>query len=205
MALVVIPMFHIYGLNGLMNAFLANGIPFVTLPRFDLEQVLSLIQQHRVTRFSAVPPIMLALAQHPLVDQYDVSSLREVVCAAAPLGSELAKKVAERLDCHVYQAFGMTELSPMSHMTILPDIKPGSSGVTAPNTESLIVDDDGRPLGTGDIGELLVRGPQVMSGYLNSPEATAETIDSEGWLHTGDLARFDGDGHLYIVGRLAPQ
>jgi acyl-CoA synthetase (AMP-forming)/AMP-acid ligase II len=201
-ALVVIPMFHIYGLNGLMNAFLANQVPFVTLPRFDLERVLSLMQLHRVTRFAAVPPIMLALAQHPLVDEYDLSSLRAISCAAAPLGPELAKQVTERLDCHVYQAFGMTELSPMSHTTILPDIKPGSSGVTAPNTESLIVDDEGGPLGTDEVGQLLVRGPQVMSGYLNNPGATAEAIDTAGWLHTGDLARIDKDGHLFIVGRV---
>lgn len=201
-ALVAIPMFHIYGLNGLMNSFLAQGVPFVTLPRFELGTVLGLIQEHRVTRFSAVPPIMLALAKHPLVDDYDLSSLRGVVCAAAPLGPELAREVTDRLGCHVHQAFGMTELSPMSHSTILPDIKAGSSGVTAPNTESLIIDDDGEALATGGVGQLLVRGPQVMAGYLNNPEATAETIDADGWLHTGDLARFDDDGHLYIVGRV---
>ena len=96
----------------------------------------------------------------------------------------------------------MTELSPMSHTTILPDIKPGSSGVTVPNTESLIVDDEGRALGVDEVGQLLVRGPQVMAGYLNNPAATAETVDADGWLHTGDLARIDADGHLFIVGRV---
>ena len=201
-ALVVIPMFHIYGLNGLMNGFLAHSVPFVTLPRFDLEQVLSLIEEHRVTRFYAVPPIMLALARHPLVGEYDLTSLRSIACAAAPLGPELAKEVSDRIGCPVYQAFGMTELSPMSHTTILPDVKPGSSGVTAPNTESLIIDDDRQPLGVDEVGQLLVRGPQVMAGYLNNPEATAETIDADGWLHTGDLARIDADGHLFIVGRV---
>ena len=201
-ALVAIPMFHIYGLNGLMNACLAHNVPFVTLPRFDLEQVLALIEQHRVTRFYAVPPIMLALARHPLVDEHDLSSLRSIACAAAPLGAELADEVAERVGCAVYQAFGMTELSPMSHTTILPDIKPGSSGVAVPNTESLIIDDSGVPLGVDEVGQLLVRGPQVMRGYLNNPAATADTIDADGWLHTGDLARIDGDGHLFIVGRV---
>ena len=112
-----------------------------------LEPVLSLIQEHRVTRFYAVPPVMLALARHPLVDDYDLSSLRCITCAAALLGPELATEVADRIGCPVYQAFGMTEvLSPMSHTTILPDVKPGSSGVTVPNTESLIVDDEGRAL-----------------------------------------------------------
>jgi len=201
-ALVTIPMFHIYGLNGLMNAFLAHDVPFVTLPRFELDRVLTLIQEHRVTRFFAVPPIMLALARNPLVDHYDLSSLRSVTCAAAPLGAELATEVAKRLGCAVIQAFGMTELSPMSHTTSLPDVKPGSSGVTVPNTESLIIDDEGRPLGTDETGELLVRGPQVMAGYLNNPAATADTIDADGWLHTGDLARIDADGHLFIVGRV---
>ncbi len=201
-ALLAIPMFHIYGLNGLMNACLAHGVPFVTLPRFDLASVLSLIQEHRVTRFYAVPPVMLALAQHPLVDEFDLSSLRTISCAAAPLGPELATQVSERIGCSVYQAFGMTELSPMSHTTILPDVKPGSSGVTVPNTESLIVDDEARALGVDEVGQLLVRGPQVMAGYLNNPAATAETVDGEGWLHTGDLARIDADGHLFIVGRV---
>ena len=90
----------------------------------------------------------------------------------------------------------------MSHTTILPDVKPGSSGVTVPNTESLIVDDEGRALGVDEVGQLLVRGPQVMAGYLNNPAATAETVDADGWLHTGDLARIDADGHLFIVGRV---
>jgi acyl-CoA synthetase (AMP-forming)/AMP-acid ligase II len=201
-ALVAIPMFHIYGLNGLMNACLAHGVPFVTLPRFELEAVLSLIQEHRITLFYGVPPVMLALARHPLVDDYDLSSLRRISCAAAPLGPELAKEVADRIGCPVSQAFGMTELSPMSHTTIMPDLKPGSSGVTVPNTESLIVDGADRPLGVDEVGQLLVRGPQVMAGYLNNPAATAETVDADGWLHTGDLARIDADGHLFIVGRV---
>ena len=201
-ALLVLPMFHIYGLNAMLNAFLAHSVPFVTLPRFDLEQVLSLIQEHLVTRFFAVPPIMLALARHPVVAEYDLSSLRSIACAAAPLGPELEQEVRDRIGCPVYQAYGMTELSPLSHMVILPDVKPGSSGVTAPNTESLIIDDEGRPLGVDEVGQVLVRGPQVMAGYLNNPEATADTVDADGWLHTGDLARIDADGHLFIVGRV---
>jgi acyl-coenzyme A synthetase/AMP-(fatty) acid ligase len=112
---------------------------------------------------------MLALARHPLVDDYDLSSLRGITCAAAPLGPELAIEVADRIGCAVSQAFGMTELSPMSHSTILPDVKPGSSGVTVPNTESLIVDDEGRALGLDEVGQLLVRGPQVMAGISEQP------------------------------------
>jgi acyl-CoA synthetase (AMP-forming)/AMP-acid ligase II len=199
---LVIPMFHIYGMNGLMNSLLAEGVPFVTLPRFDLEKAVSLIAEHRVSDFFAVPPMVLALARHPLVDNYDLSSLRRVTCAAAPLGADLAAEASARLGCPIVQAFGMTELSPMSHITILPDVRLGSSGVAAPNTESLIVTADGQPLGVDDVGELLIRGPQVMAGYLNNPAATAASIDEDGWLHTGDLARIDSDGHLFIVGRV---
>ena len=116
-------MFHIYGLNGLMNAFLAHGVPFVTLPRFELDRVLALIHEHRVTRFNAVPPIMLALARNPLVDDFDLSSLRSIACAAAPLGAELADEVADASAARCTRRSGMTELSPMSHTTILPDVQ----------------------------------------------------------------------------------
>jgi 4-coumarate--CoA ligase len=199
----VLPFFHIYGMQVLMNFFLSRGSTIVTVPRFDLQQSLELIQQHKITRLFAVPPIVLALAKHPLVDQYDLSSLKQVFSGAAPLGAELAQEAAERIDCEVVQGYGMTEMSPVSHVTRMGDFKPGTCGVTVANTECRIVDTEGgEDQGVGAVGELWVRGPQVMKGYLNNPDATAETIDSDGWLHTGDVAFIDEDGHMTIVDRV---
>ncbi|MCU0272316.1 MAG: AMP-binding protein [Acidimicrobiales bacterium] len=200
--LSVLPFFHIYGMQVLMNGALAQGVGVVTMPRFDLEQALTLIQERRITRFFAVPPIVLALAKHPLVDRFDLSSLRQVFSGAAPLGAELAEEAAARIGCEVVQGYGMTELSPVSHATPEGGYRPGSVGVLVPNTESRIVDEQGTDRGVGEEGELWVRGPLVMKGYLNNPEATAATIDPEGWLHTGDVAHIDPDGHTYIVDRV---
>ena len=138
-----------------------------------------------------------------MVDEYDLSSVRQVFSGAAPLSAELAAEAGGRLGCEVVQGYGMTELSPVSHITPTGGFKPGSVGVTAPNTETLIVDPlTGDPVEGGVDGEVWVRGPQVMTGYLNNPEATAATIDADGWLHTGDIGHLDEDGHLYVVDRL---
>jgi len=113
----VLPFFHIYGMQVLMNGLLAQGVTIITLPRFDLEQALGIIQERRVTRFFAVPPIVLALAKHPLVDDYDLSSLKQVFSGAAPLSAELALEAGDRIGCEVVQGYGMTEMSPVSHLT----------------------------------------------------------------------------------------
>jgi len=187
----------------MMNGGLRTGATVVTLPRFDLEQFLRVHQDYLITRTFAAPPIVLALAKHPLVDKFDLSALKQVMSAAAPLKEDLAAACAERLNCEVVQGYGMTELSPASHLTPPGWFKPGSVGVTAPNTQTRIVDPvSGADLGPGEDGEICVRGPQVMKGYLNNPEATAATIDPDGWLHTGDLGHVDADGHLYVVDRL---
>jgi acyl-CoA synthetase (AMP-forming)/AMP-acid ligase II len=199
----VLPFWHIYGMTVTMNLALCAGATVVTMPRFDLEAFLRLLQAHRVTKAHLVPPIVLALAKHPAVDDYDLSSLRLVMSGAAPLGAELAGACAERLGCTVVQGYGLTEASPVTHLT--PDAgpnKPGSIGPPIPETECRIVDpDSGRELGTGEVGEVWIRGPQVMSGYLHDQEATADTI-RDGWLRTGDLASADSDGYFFVVDRL---
>jgi acyl-CoA synthetase (AMP-forming)/AMP-acid ligase II len=201
--IAVLPFFHIYGMTVIMNMGLASGAKVVTMPRFDLEQFLGLIEQHRVTAAYVVPPIALALAKHPAVEGHDLSSLRMVMSGAAPLGPELTEQVGERLGVPVTQGYGMTELSPVTHVSRLDAIKSGSIGPLVPGTEARIVDpESGEDVADGERGELWIRGPQVMRGYLNNEEATAETIDSEGWLHTGDVATRDEDGCYAIVDRL---
>jgi acyl-CoA synthetase (AMP-forming)/AMP-acid ligase II len=202
-ALAALPFFHIYGMQVLMNGLLANGVTAVTMPRFDMVEALEAVQSLKITRFFAVPPIILGLAKHPIVDQYDMSSVRQVFSGAAPLGAELAADAAARLGCEVVQGFGMTELSPVSHCTVEGEYRPGTSGVTISNTESRIVDPvSGEDQPVGERGELWVHGPQVMKGYLNNSEATAATIDDAGWLHTGDVAIIDEHQHMTIVDRL---
>lgn len=201
--LAVLPFFHIYGMQVLMNGLLANGCTVISMPRFDLADALDLIQTHKITHFFAVPPMILALAKHPIIDNYDLSCLEMVLSGAAPLGSELAEEAAARISCEVIQAYGMTELSPATHITPTGQYRPGSSGVTVPNAECRIVDPEtGEDQGIHSEGELWIRGPMVMAGYLNNPEATAITIDEDGWLHTGDVAIVDEHQHFHIVDRV---
>ena len=200
----VLPFFHIYGQTVIMNLGLRAGATIVTMPRFDLGQFLDLIAEHRISRLYVVPPIALALAKHPAVSERDLSSVQTVMSGAAPLGGELAEAVAKRLDCDVIQGYGLTETSPVTHL-VRPDgeNKPGSIGEPLADTECRLVDpESGEDVAEGDRGELWIRGPQVMAGYLNNEEATARTIDSEGWLHTGDVAVRDSDGFYFIVDRL---
>jgi acyl-CoA synthetase (AMP-forming)/AMP-acid ligase II len=174
------------------------------MPRFDFAEYLSNLERYRVTVAHVVPPIVLALAKQPAVEGRDLSSLRLLFSGAAPLGSELTRACSERLGCAVRQGYGMTESSPAVHITPAEaaDAKHGSVGVCVPSTESKIVDvETGEELGAGAEGEILVRGPQVMKGYLNRPEETARTVDAEGWLHTGDIGYADDDGHFFIVDR----
>ncbi|GGM02880.1 AMP-dependent synthetase [Streptomyces fumigatiscleroticus] len=206
--LAVLPFFHIYGLTALMNAPLRTGATVVVLPRFDLETFLAAIQDHRITGLYVAPPIVLALAKHPLVARYDLSSLKHIVSAAAPLDARLAAACSQRLGLPpVGQAYGMTELSPGTHVVPLAamrDAPPGTVGKLIAGTEMRIVplDGPGRDLGTGEPGEILIRGPQVMKGYLGRPDATAAIIDADGWLHTGDVGYVDADGWLFVVDRV---
>jgi 4-coumarate--CoA ligase len=198
-----LPFFHIYGLEIVMNGYLGAGAGLVTMPRFDLEQFLTLAERHRAPRLWVVPPVAIALAKHPIVDRFDLSAVEQVNSAAAPLGAELGEAVGRRLGCRATQAYGMTEMSPASHATPLAAPKPGSVGVTLPGTECRIVDPVTRAnLGPGEEGELWVRGPQIMKGYLDNPQATEACLDAEGWLRTGDIAAFDEDGYLFIRDRL---
>ncbi len=201
----ILPFYHIYGMEVILNFGIYKGATIVTMPRFDMEQFLQLMQDYKITRGYLVPPIILALAKHPLVDKYDLSKLKLIMSGAAPLSAELSQALAKRLGCVVKQGYGLTETSPVTHVN--PDdptkAKDGSIGPCVANTECKIVDyETGAEQGANERGEIWVRGPQVMRGYLNRPEATAHMIDAEGWLHTGDVAYADDEGYFYIVDRV---
>ncbi|MFC4032597.1 SDR family NAD(P)-dependent oxidoreductase [Streptomyces polygonati] len=200
----VLPLSHIFGMQVTMNLTLRAGATLVTVPRFSLDVFLDVVQTYRVTRAELVPPIVLALAKRPEVDDYDLSSLRVITSGAAPLGPDLAEAAAKRLGCRVKQGYGMTELSGASHLA--PDtgrndheyIAPGMPGV-----ESRVVDTTtGEDVDPGLRGELLVRTSGGMLGYHNNPEATARTLDADGWVHTGDIAIADDQGWIRVVDRL---
>ena len=200
-----LPFFHIYGMVVILGMVLRKGAAVVTMPQFDLELYLRINAQYKCRSAYLVPPIALALAKHPMVDGFDLSHLEMITSGAAPLGAELELAVEKRLGCVVKQGYGMTETSPVTHFT--PNdralVRHGSCGLLVANTEVRVVDiRTKRDVGIGEHGELLMRGPQVMKGYLNAPEATEEAIDHDGWLHTGDVGYADADGYFFIVDRL---
>jgi acyl-CoA synthetase (AMP-forming)/AMP-acid ligase II len=201
----VVPCYHVYGFHAVVNLALRTGATVVTLPRFDLEQFLRTLQDYEINIVPVVPPIVLALARTPLLDRFDLSKLETLYCGAAPLSVEVASEACARLGARISYGYGMTELSPLSHLTYSAgdEDKPASTGYCLPNTTCKIVGVESREeLGPGEEGEVCVRGPQAMKGYLGQPQATAELIDNEGWLHTGDIGYADQDGALYIVDRL---
>lgn len=201
----ILPFFHIYGMLVILCMVLRKGATVVTMPQFDLETYLRLTAQYRCRTAYLVPPIALALAKHPLVDQFDLSSLEMINSGAAPLGADLELAVEKRLGCMMKQGYGMTEASPVTHFTPTDAalVRHGSCGLVIPNTEVRVVDlKTKQDIGVGEHGELLIRGPQIMKGYLNASEATAESIDRDGWLHTGDVGYADADGFFFIVDRL---
>jgi acyl-CoA synthetase (AMP-forming)/AMP-acid ligase II len=205
----VLPFFHIYGMTVIMNLALRVGATVVIMPRFDLEQCLQILQKYRVTFANVVPPIVLALAKSPLVDKYELTGLRILFSGAAPLTESVAEAARARLGCRVAQGYGLTETAPVTHGArargdgMGDGMNVASIGPPVPNTESKVVDvATGRALGSNEEGEICVRGPQVMKGYLNRPDATSAMIDAEGWLHTGDLGYADDHGCFFVVDRL---
>ena len=200
-----LPFFHIYGMTVIMNATLYHGATLVSMQRFDLEPCLQAVQEHRVSRFFLVPPIVVLLAKSPIVDKYDLSSVKVAFSGAAPLDAETAEAVSRRIGCRLSQGYGLTETSPVSHC--VPDsqrvVVPGSVGQVVPNTECKIVDAaTGLELGRNEDGEIWIRGPQVMKGYLNNPDATRYAIDADGFFHTGDIGHVDDNEQYFIVDRL---
>jgi acyl-CoA synthetase (AMP-forming)/AMP-acid ligase II len=202
--IAALPLFHIYGLQLTLNLPLAAGATVVILPRFELAAFLRAMQDYRVTRVEVVPPMVLGLVTADAVDGYDLSALRLITSAAAPLSADVARACARRLGCRVKQAYGMTEVSGGTH--IAPDDgpdRPESIGPALPGVECRIVGPGGgADLGPDEPGELLVRTAGVMRGYLGDAQATAATIDTDGWLHTGDIVTVDRAGWFHVTDRV---
>jgi PAS domain S-box-containing protein len=198
----VVPFYHIYGFNVVLNLTLHAGATLVVLPRFNVEEFLRAVQDQLVTTAFLVPPIVRTLARHPLVDRYELGSLRYIMSAAAPLPEETARSCAARMGCVIKQAYGLTETGPTTHWTPRDAVRVNSAGPPVPNTECRVVDvASKRDVPAGELGEIWVRGPQVMKGYLDNPEVTRRVLDAEGWLHTGDIGYQDADDYIYVVDR----
>ncbi|KAI9595306.1 hypothetical protein BDF19DRAFT_404406 [Syncephalis fuscata] len=200
--IIFLPFFHMYALGPILLSTVTRRSLAVIMPRYDFEKFLQLTEQYKITMAYIVPPVCLALSKHPLVDKYDISSLREVFSAAAPLGADLANVLKKRLNVTIREGYGMTEVAPLSHSVPVSELIEGSIGRLFPNMTAKIIDEDGNALSYGQRGELCLSGPNIMKGYLNRPDATAACIDEDGFLHTGDVVYADERGHFFIVDRL---
>ncbi len=202
-ALAIMPFFHVYGMNGLMNMAIHLASTLVLIPQPEIKAIVDAIVAERPTFFTGVPALFVALNNYRAIDQIDLSSIKAVFSGAAPLPVDVMEKFEARTGARIAEAYGMTEASSVTHVNPLKgQRKFGSIGVPIIGTEAKIVDlaEPTRELGVGEVGELMVKGPQVMQGYWHAPEETAAAM-IDGWLRTGDIARMDEEGYFYIVDR----
>ncbi|XP_044477449.1 4-coumarate--CoA ligase 2-like [Mangifera indica] len=207
--LCVLPLFHIYSLNSVLLCSLRAGAAVLLMQKFEIRALLDFIQKYKVSVAPVVPPLVLALAKNPLVAEFDLSSIRVVLSGAAPLGKDLEGALRSRVPQAILgQGYGMTEAGPVLSMCLAFAKQPfptksGSCGTVVRNAELKVIDPEtGCALPRNQPGEICIRGSQIMKGYLNDVEATASTIDVEGWLHTGDIGYVDDDDEVFIVDRV---
>jgi long-chain acyl-CoA synthetase len=197
-----LPLFHVFGLTSGLTSSTKVGAELTLLPRFDPGKALEMVQRDRVTTFLGVPTMYAAMLHHPDASSFDTSSLDLCVSGGAAMPVEVLREFERTFDCKILEGYGLSETCAIASFN-RPDIerKPGSIGLPVGGVDMRLVGEDGRDVAQGDVGEILIRGPVVMSGYWNRPEATAEALGEDGWLHTGDLAKQDEDGYFFIVDR----
>ena len=198
----VLPLFHIFGLNVMLGASLAVGAKVLLVERFDPISAIESIQKHQATVVTGPPTMWAAWGGLPDAPTDAFASVRVAASGAARLSEETARTIERRYGLRLHEGYGLTEASPVVSSTIGSDAPLGSVGVPAPGLEVRLVDEEGDDVLVGDAGEVWVRGPNVFHGYFGDPETSARTVDAEGWLHTGDVATVDDDGHLFIVDRV---
>jgi long-chain acyl-CoA synthetase len=199
----VLPFFHSYGLTTILNLGLLNGAKLVLLPRFVLADALKTIDKQKPTLFPGVPTIYVAINNAPDLNKYDIKSIKVCISGAAPLPVEVQQQFEKNTGGKLVEGYGLSETSPVTHANpVYGERRPGSIGLPMPDTDFKVVDvetgENEMPI--GEIGELCLRGPQVMEGYLNMPEENAQSLRN-GWFYTGDIAKVDEDGYTYIVDR----
>ncbi|KAK0362750.1 hypothetical protein LTR02_009437 [Friedmanniomyces endolithicus] len=199
-----LPMYHIYGIAVLLLQAVYKGVTIYVMQRFDLEQFCRIVQDQKITFAFVVPPVVLALAKHPLVDKYNLSSLRMMHSSAAPLTADLVQMVYKRLQVPIKQGYGLSEASPGVASQPWPEwnTSPASSGKLIPSMSLKCITNTGAEVPPGETGEICLKGPNIFKGYYRNPHATAEAITPEGWYCTGDMGFVDADQNLHITDRI---
>lgn len=201
--LTVIPLFHVFGMTACMNFAIYTANESILLPRFDLEEVLDTIKNEQPSVFPGVPTMYVAITNHPRAEEFGIDSIETCNSGSAPMPVELLRDFEKKTGAKILEGYGLSEASPVTHCNPpFSERKPGSVGIGFPSTDYKVVDlaTGTEEVPNGELGEVIIKGPQIMKGYWNMPEETAVTL-REGWLYTGDIAKMDEDGFLYIVDR----
>ncbi|MCA0969874.1 long-chain-fatty-acid--CoA ligase [Halobacillus litoralis] len=201
--LAILPFFHVYGMTSVMNLSVMMGNKMILMPKFEAEDVLKVIEKQRPTLFPGAPTIYIALLNHPSLKKYDLSSIEACISGSAPLPVEVQEQFEKITGGKLVEGYGLTETSPVTHSNFVWGKRvSGSIGVPWPDTDAKIfrmdMDEEAEH---GEIGEIVVKGPQVMRGYWNRPEETAQVLSEDGWFRTGDMGYMNDDGYFYVVDR----
>lgn len=199
--LAATPFYHVYAMTAAMNVSIFSAQAILIVRKFDVDHVLELIKKYQPSFFPGVPTMYNAFVNHPNVEDFGLDSLKVCSSGSAPLPLEILRRFEKITGVPILEGFGLSETSPSTHRNpINAPRKVGSIGLPIPLTDSKVVDDDGNEVEVGEIGELIIKGPQVMKGYWRKPDETVQAL-KDGWLYTGDFSMMDEEGYFYIVGR----